>query len=76
MPRGLREDDPDVLAQASSRPERFQRGDIVIQVWIFVVFMGGIVIGGLVANAAGVLPDAEQLEEQDRARFTKAEHSL
>jgi hypothetical protein len=48
----------------------------VIQVWIFAVFMGGIVIGSLVANAAGVLPDAEQLQEQDRARFRKAEHRL
>jgi hypothetical protein len=44
--------------------------------WIFLVFMGGLVFGSLIANALGVLPTAEALEQQDHARMTKIERSL
>jgi hypothetical protein len=43
--------------------------------WIFLAFIGGIVIGSLIANALGVLPDAAALEQQDQARFTRIERS-
>jgi hypothetical protein len=43
--------------------------------WIFVVFIGGIVIGSVIANITGALPTAEELAEQDQARFTKIEES-
>jgi hypothetical protein len=47
----------------------------VLPFWIFLAFIGGVVIGSLIANAAGVLPNSEELEEQDRARFAKIEAS-
>jgi hypothetical protein len=47
----------------------------VLPFWIFLAFMGAIVVGSLVANAAGVLPDAEELARQDTARFRKIERS-
>jgi hypothetical protein len=46
----------------------------MLPVVIFIVFMGGLVIGALIANALGRLPNAEQLEAEDRARFRKLEH--
>ena len=38
------------------------------EVIVITVFFASIVIGGLVANALGRLPDAEALEAEDRAR--------
>ena len=43
--------------------------------WIFLAFMGAIIVGSLIANALGVLPSADELEEQDKARFAKIERS-
>jgi len=45
----------------------------MIEIWIFAVFMGGLVVGSLIANAMGKLPNAEQLEAEDRARYKKIE---
>ena len=38
---------------------------------VVVVFFAAITIGGLVANALGRLPDAIQLEAEDRARWAR-----
>lgn len=43
--------------------------------WIFLAFMGAIIIGSLIANGLGALPNSEELEQQDQARFTKIEES-
>jgi hypothetical protein len=51
------------------------RGCLMLPFWIFLAFIGGLVIGSLIANAAGVLPNSEGLEREDRARFTKIEES-
>ena len=52
-----------------------RRKDVVnmLPFWIFVAFMGGLVVGSLVADALGKLPTAEQLEAEDRARYKKIE---
>jgi hypothetical protein len=42
--------------------------------WIFVVFMGSLVIGSLIADALGKLPTAEQLQAEDQARYKKFEN--
>jgi hypothetical protein len=47
---------------------------VVTPIWIFVAFIGALVIGSVIAQALGVLPSAEELEAQDRARFRKLEH--
>jgi len=46
----------------------------MIEVILITVFFAGIVIGGLVANAMGRLPDAEALEAEDRNRNAKYQH--
>ena len=43
----------------------------MIEIVIFAVFFGGLVIGGLAADATGVLPTAEQLQEEDRERLQR-----
>jgi hypothetical protein len=43
--------------------------------WIFLAFMGAVVVGSLIANAVGALPGSEELERQDQARFAKIERS-
>jgi hypothetical protein len=43
----------------------------MIEIVIFGVFFGLLVIGSLVASAAGRLPDAVELEAQDQARWLK-----
>jgi hypothetical protein len=43
----------------------------VIQLVILAVFFGGLVIGSIVADARGVLPTAEQLQEEDRERLQR-----
>jgi hypothetical protein len=47
----------------------------MLPVWIFVAFMGSLVIGSLIADALGKLPTAEQLQAEDQARFTKLENA-
>jgi hypothetical protein len=44
--------------------------------WIFIAFMVGLIVGSLIANGRGVLPTAEELEQQDLARHAKIERSL
>jgi hypothetical protein len=44
--------------------------------WIFLAFMVGLIVGSLIANALGVLPTAEELEQQDQARFTNTDRGL
>ena len=41
----------------------------MIEIVIFAMFFGGLVIGSIVAEALGVLPTAEQLQEEDRERL-------
>jgi len=43
----------------------------MIEIILFSVFLAGIVIGGLIADAAGRLPSAEELQEEDRARYAR-----
>jgi hypothetical protein len=43
----------------------------VIEIVILAVFFGGLVMGGLAADALGVLPTAEQLQEEDRERLQR-----
>jgi hypothetical protein len=48
----------------------------VIEIVCFAVFFAGLVIGSLVASALGRLPNAEELQEQDRRRFARFERAL
>ena len=41
---------------------------------IFIVFIVGLAVGSLIANALGRLPSAEELQEEDRARARKFQH--
>ena len=43
--------------------------------WIFLAFMVPLIVGSLIANGLGALPDAVELERQDAARFEKIERS-
>jgi hypothetical protein len=43
----------------------------MIQIVILSVFFGGLVVGAIIANARGALPDAEQLPAQDQARWAR-----
>ena len=43
--------------------------------WIFLAFMGCLIVGSLIANALGALPGSEELERQDQARLTRIERS-
>ena len=43
----------------------------MIEIVILAVFFGGLVIGGLIADALGVLPTAEQLQEEDGKRLQR-----
>jgi hypothetical protein len=43
----------------------------MIEVILFAVFFGGITVGALIANRLGKLPNADELEAQDRARWVK-----
>ena len=47
----------------------------VIQIAILAVFFGGLVIGSIVADSFGVLPTAEQLQEEDRERLQRWQSS-
>jgi hypothetical protein len=48
----------------------------MIQIILMVAFFASLVIGSLVANALGRLPNAEELQEQDRKRFARYEQEL
>jgi hypothetical protein len=47
----------------------------MIQIWIFIAFIACLVIGSLVANALGRLPNSEELEAEDQARYRKMQRS-
>ena len=76
-PRALDHDpEPDQGVLAFVRPSHCRRSwrrDACFPSLIVSVFIGGLVIGWLMANALGRLPTAEQLEAEDRARFRKLE---
>jgi hypothetical protein len=48
----------------------------MIQIVCLVSFFATLVIGSLIADALGRLPNAEELQEQDRARFARYERAL
>jgi hypothetical protein len=48
----------------------------MIEIIVFALFFGAIVVGSLVAWAFGKLPDAEQLEVEDRRRWERYERDL
>ena len=48
----------------------------MIEVVVLALFFGLLVVGSLVANAFGRLPDADELEKQDHTRFARYERSL
>jgi hypothetical protein len=58
----------------SSRRQRSEEWPM-LPFWIFLAFMGCLIVGSLIANALGVLPTAEEQEQQDQARMTKIERS-
>jgi hypothetical protein len=41
----------------------------MVEIVIFAALFLGLVVGGLVADARGVLPSAEGLQEEDRERL-------
>ena len=43
----------------------------MIEIILFSVFFAGLVIGGLIADATGRLPSAEELQAEDRARYAR-----
>ena len=43
---------------------------------VFALFFGVLVIGSLTANALGVLPSADELQEEDRIRAKRFRRSL
>ena len=43
----------------------------MIQIICLVTFFGTLVIGSLIANARGRLPNAEELQAQDRERLAR-----
>jgi hypothetical protein len=49
---------------------------VVIQIICLVSFFATLVIGSLIADAFGRLPNAEELQEQDRERFARYERAL
>lgn len=48
----------------------------MIEIVVFAVFFGAIVIGTVIAQALGKLPDAAQLEVEDRRRWARYERDL
>jgi hypothetical protein len=48
----------------------------MIEIVVLVAFFASLVIGALVANALGRLPDAAGLQEEDRVRFARFERSF
>jgi hypothetical protein len=48
----------------------------MIELILLFTFLGGLVIGAIVANALGRLPSAEELQEEDRKRLSRYERSF
>jgi hypothetical protein len=48
----------------------------MIQIICLAAFFGTLVIGSLVANGLGRLPNAAELQQQDRERFARYERAL
>jgi hypothetical protein len=48
----------------------------MVQVVIMIVFFVALAVGGVVADQLGRLPTAEQLAEEDQARFSRLEHEF
>jgi hypothetical protein len=48
----------------------------MIQIIGLGAFFATLVIGSLIANARGRLPNAEELQEEDRERFARYERAL
>jgi hypothetical protein len=48
----------------------------MIQIVCLAAFFGTLLIGSLIANALGRLPNAEELQQQDRERFARYERAL
>ncbi len=47
----------------------------MLPIVFFALFFGLLIVGSLVANATGHLPNADQLEAEDRRRWQKIEDS-
>jgi hypothetical protein len=45
----------------------------MLPIVFFAAFFGLLIIGSVVANATGHLPNADQLEAEDRRRWAKIE---
>ena len=43
------------------------------QFWIFLAFMGALIVGSLIADRLGKLPTAEELQAEDQAQYRKFE---
>jgi hypothetical protein len=43
----------------------------MLEVILFAVFFGGITVGALIAAKLGKLPNADELEAEDQARWVK-----
>ena len=48
-----------------------QGGDAVWPIVVFIVFIVGLVLGSLIAQATGRLPSAEALQVEDQERIAK-----
>jgi hypothetical protein len=48
----------------------------MIQIICLAAFFATLVIGSLIANALGRLPNAAQLQQQDRERLARYERAL
>ena len=48
----------------------------MIEIIVFGVFFGTIVVGSVIADAFGKLPDAAQLEVEDRRRWARYERDF
>ena len=47
----------------------------MIEIVVFAVFFGSIVIGSEIADKLGKLPSAEAMQQEDQVRYAKIEHS-
>ncbi|MGH9085154.1 MAG: hypothetical protein ACRDYW_06840 [Acidimicrobiales bacterium] len=48
----------------------------MIELTLMGLFFGGLVVGGVIADAAGRLPTAEELAAQDQRRFARYERAV
>ena len=59
------------LPAREARPAAPEGLKTMIEVILFAVFFGGITVGALIANKLGTLPNVDELEAQDHARWLK-----